>query len=41
MRVQCRFTSTETVRLIRDGEPETATSSFTQLLTSVDADVRE
>ena len=26
------FTSTDTVRLIRDGEPRTATSTFTQLL---------
>ena len=30
--VQCCFTSTETIRLIRDGEPRTATSSFTGLL---------
>ena len=29
---QCCFTSTETVRLIRDGEAPTATSTFTQLL---------
>ena len=28
----CCFTSTETVRTIRDGEPRTATSTFTQLL---------
>ena len=28
------FTSTETVRTIRDGEPRTATSTFTQLLSS-------
>ena len=33
--VQCCFTSTETVPTIRDGEPRTATSTFTQLLTSV------
>ena len=33
--VQCCFTSTETTRLIRDGEPRTATSTFTQLLSSV------
>ena len=26
------FTSTETIRLIRDGEPRTAISTFTQLL---------
>ena len=32
--VQCCFTSTETVQIIRDGEPRTATSSSTQLLTS-------
>ena len=32
--VQCCFTSTETIRLIRDGEPRTATSTFTQLLSS-------
>ena len=30
--VQCCFTSTETIRTIRDGEPRTATSTFTQLL---------
>ena len=35
VRVQCCFTSTETVRTIRDGEPRTATSTFTQLLSSV------
>ena len=28
---QCCFTSTETVRLIRDGESRTATSTFTQI----------
>ena len=33
--VQCCFTSTETVRLIRTGKPRTATSTFTQLLNSV------
>ena len=32
--VQCCFTSTETIRTIRDGEPRTATSTFTQLLSS-------
>ena len=31
---QCYFTSTETIRLIRDGDPRTATSTFTQLLSS-------
>ena len=30
--VQCCFTSTETIRLIRDGELRMATSTFTQLL---------
>ena len=33
--VQCCFTSTETIRRIRDGKPRTATSTFTQLLNSV------
>ena len=33
-KVQRCLTSTETVRTIRDGEPRTATSTFTQLLTS-------
>ena len=32
--VQCCFPSTETIRTIRDGEPRTATSTFTQLLSS-------
>ena len=32
---QCCFTSTETIRLIRDGRPRTATSTFPQLLSSV------
>ena len=32
--VQSCFASTETIRLIRDGEPRTATSTFTQLLSS-------
>ena len=32
--VPCCFTSTETIRLIKDGEPRTATSTFTQLLSS-------
>ena len=34
LEVQCRFTSTETIRTVRDGEPRTATSTFTQLLSS-------
>ena len=34
LRLQCCFTSTETVRTIKDGEPRTATSTFTQLLNS-------
>ena len=29
--VQCCFTPTESIRLIRDGEPRTATSTLTQL----------
>ena len=33
--LQCCFTSTETVRTIRDGEPRTSTSTFTQLLNSL------
>ena len=36
VQVQCRFTSTETVRTIRDGEPRAATSTFTQFLGSDD-----
>ena len=32
--IQCCFTSTETIRIIRDGEPRTTTSTFTQLLRS-------
>ena len=35
VRVQCCFTSTETVVTVRDGEPRMATSTFTQLLNSV------
>ena len=31
---ECCITPTETVRIIRDGEPRTATSTFTQLLNS-------
>ena len=32
--LQCCFTSTETVRTVTDGEPRSATSSLTQLLSS-------
>ena len=32
---QCCFTSTESIGLIRDGEPGMATSTFTQLLSHV------
>jgi len=32
--VQCCFTSTETIRTMKDGEPRTAISTFTQLLSS-------
>ena len=35
--LQCCFTSTETIRTIRDGESRTSTSTFTQLLSSVDS----
>ena len=35
--LQCCSTSTEAIRLIRDGEPRTASSTFTQLLSSVAA----
>ena len=31
---ECCFTATETIRTIRDGEPWTATCTFTQLLSS-------
>ena len=34
IQVQCCFTSKETVRTVRGGEPRTATSTFTQLLSS-------
>ena len=34
VQVQCCFTSTETIRTIKDGEPRTAASISTQLLTS-------
>ena len=37
--VQCCFTSTETIRTIRDREPRTVTSTFTQLLSSEDEEV--
>ena len=39
--VQCCFTSTETIRSIRDGEPRTATSTFTQFLSSAGSLVHE
>ena len=38
--IQCCFTSIETMRLIRDGEPRAATSTFTQLLSSVSSYIR-
>ena len=31
---KCCFTSTETIRTVRDGEPRTSTLTFTQLLSS-------
>ena len=34
IQAQCCFTSTETIRTIRDGVPRMATSTFTQLLSS-------
>ena len=34
VQVQCCFSSTETLRTIRDGEPRTATSTSTQVLSS-------
>ena len=34
VQVQCYFTPTETIRTIRDGEPRTATSTFSQRLSS-------
>ena len=34
--VQCCFAFTETLQTIRDGEPRSATSTFTQLLSSAD-----
>ena len=37
--VQCCFTATGTIRLIRDGESRTATSTFTQLLSYVELNV--
>ena len=39
VQVQCCFTSTETIRIIMDGETGTATSTFTQLLSSDTGDV--
>ena len=38
VQVQCFFTSTSTIRTVRDGEPMTSTSNFTQLLSSDTAD---
>ena len=35
VQVQCCFTSTKTIRTVTDGEPSTATKTFTQLLSSV------
>ena len=32
--LKCRFTFTEIIRLIGDGEPRTATSGFTQIFSS-------
>ena len=32
--LQCRFTSTETISTVRDGEPRMDTSTFTHLLSS-------
>ena len=34
LQIQCCFTSTETIRTIRDGESRTVTSTFTQLPSS-------
>ena len=34
VQIQCCFTPTETIMTIRDGEPRTATSTFSQLLSS-------
>ena len=34
VQARCCFTSTETIRTIKDGEPRTATSTFTQLLST-------
>ena len=34
VRVHCCFTSTETIRTVWHGEPRTATSTFTQLLSN-------
>ena len=33
-RVHCCFTSTETTKTVRDGEPRTSTSTFTRVLSS-------
>ena len=36
VQVQCCFTSTAAIRTVRNGEPRTATSTFTQLVTSAE-----
>ena len=33
--IQCCSTSTENIRTVRDGEPRTSTSTFSQLLSSI------
>lgn len=38
--LHCCITSTETIRISKDGEPRTATETFTELLTS-DAERRD
>ena len=40
VQVQCCFTSTETIRTIRDREPRTATSTFTQRMRSMSSHPR-
>ena len=40
VRGHCSVTSTETIRTVRDGEPRTATSTFTQLLSSESGQVQ-
>ena len=39
--VQCCFTSTEAIRTVRDGEPRTSTSTFTQVLNSVPREIKK